>query len=374
MRNSVFYSRMSLFMKRIVKEDITANDQRQTTLLCINVYRSILMEKSIHSWPLPENMDQDTWIRFLRRMADAWKTCCLQEQTFKPWEIIIFGSLCTLLFLSFFFMDLCHDSKKQENCNKNPPLWWIICMSAVVVSIVLLLKRMKKVFEAYTKEFRKSQEIVVMGMQLAFKCSGYSAEFIIVQCCGVTRRYIRFTPISESETERSKILAKDYQDAYKSQKDEAKNQRYDPAYWQPLEGQWEEKNRFGLGKVTHKWIFKRTASADTFHSQYECNFHTIACAFMPSKKLSYHLEGNLLLSDDVTPSLPSEIFRLGGNDYSVAFYRVGCSQIWKVEGSTCMQYKLEGRIVSEDDIISTSFWSTQEPIAIYHKVETLMLR
>ena len=221
--------------------------------------------------------------------------------------------------------------------------------------------------KAPTKEYGTNQERVVKDMQLAFKCSGYSAEFVVVQCCGVTSRYIRFTKISESETASTKFLMNDFHSAYKSQKDEAKNQPYDPAYWKPLEGQWEEKNRFGLGKVTHSWCFYRTESADAFSSRSECNFHTIACAFIPNRKLSYHLEGNLLLSDDATP-IVSKIFRLNGNDNSVAFYRVGCSQIWRIEGSSCMQFNFEGNLVSENDMMSTSFWSFQEPMNVYHKV------
>lgn len=84
--------------------------------------------------------------------------------------------------------------------------------------------------------------------------------------------------------------------------------------------------------------------------------------YLHTKKLSYHLKGNLLLSD-LNPLQYSEIFRLAGNYKSDAFYRAGCYQIWKVEGSTCMIFKL-----SEIDMMSTMFWSTQETISVYHKV------
>jgi len=251
--------------------------------------------------------------------------------------------------------------------DNEPPLWWDICIWVVVVPIILILERMKKMLEAPTKAYRKSQEKLVKNMQLAFKCSGYLAEFVVVECCGVTSRYVRFTPISKSETDHIKALMNDFQGVYIAQKDKAKSKPYDPASWKPLEGRWEEKNRFGVGKVTHGWLFNRTESADAFRSQYECNFHTIPCAFTPKRKLSYHLEGNLVLADDAT-SIATEIFRINGNDNSVAYYRVGCYQIWKIEGSTCMQFNFEGNFVSENDMVSTSFWSSQDPMKVYSKV------
>lgn len=160
-----------------------------------------------------------------------------------------------------------------------------------------------------------------------------------------------FTKISESETESTKVLVNDFHSAYKSQKDEAKNQPYYPACWKPLEGQWEQ-----VGKMKTKLLFNGIESEDTL-------IVGIPCTSIPTyQKISYHLEGNLLLSD-LNPLQSSEIFRLAGNYKSDAFYRVGCYQIWKVEGSTCMLFKL-----SENDMMSTMFWSTQEPISVYHKV------
>ncbi|GFH50111.1 predicted protein [Chaetoceros tenuissimus] len=352
----------------------------------VEIYRLIDLFKSIESerfrsWysiPIPENMDQDDWMRFLRRMADAQETYALEGKTYDVLIFLIVLSSALPVFVPFLIGWCDNETKIQGKCSKEPPLWWNMLFGALALSWCRFFEKpvsyiVIKVLEAPKKIWRKSQEKVVKDMQLAFKCSGYSAEIVLAQCCGVTSRfrYIRFSPITKSEREHFKSRNKDFQDVYNLQKDEAKNKPYDPAYWKPLEGEWEETNRFGLGKITHRWIFNRTQLPDALRSHYECKFHTIAFSSIPSKRSLYHLEGhhsNLLLSDDATSTLPSEIFRLAGNDNSVVFYRVGCYQIWKVEGSICMQFNLEGNLVLENDMVSTSFWSSQEPTNVYRKV------
>ncbi|GFH50107.1 predicted protein [Chaetoceros tenuissimus] len=179
--------------------------------------------------PLPENMNHNTWIVFLCRMVDAKKH--FQFQAYKTIPVIL--PYMFLLLVVPAFMNLCDDMKKQNNCNEEPPLWWFICVLTLPVPMIFILN---KIGEGPTKEYKDTQEQVLKQMQLEFNCCGYSAELIAVKVCGCENRYVRFSPISESETERVKILVKEFKDVFIAQKNEEKNKPYEPASWKPLEG------------------------------------------------------------------------------------------------------------------------------------------
>jgi hypothetical protein len=313
-----------------------------------NYFELFQLASLIHSSfvPLPDKMDTKTWIAFLRRMVDAKNEYEFQGINKKnPIFFTLVLNMFSPIFLGLYYGD-----------DKVPTLWWFICVLTLVTICFIL-----GIIEAsLINEYRYTQEQVVKEMQLAFKCSGYSAEILFAKCCGFESRYVRFTPITERETERLKVLVKEFNDLYNVQKDEAKNKRYDLALWKPLEGQWEQENHFCFGKITKRWLFNGIESKDTFHCQHESGICAIQCV--------YNLEGNLLLPDS-NPSLYSEIFRLDGNfKKNVAFYRFGRYQIWKVEGSTCMQYKFEGNILPVNRMSNSTFWSSLDPINVYHNV------
>lgn len=157
-----------------------------------NFYEISTLANLIHSSfvPLPENMDTKTWITFLRRMADAKNEYKFQANERKPWIYVIIAPYMFLL-LSGFSYD-----------NKVPPLWWFICVLTLPVPMYFILGKIGDSLDSIEKEFKTLQEKIVKEMQLAFKCSGYSAELLVSKCCGFARRYVRFAPITEIETER----------------------------------------------------------------------------------------------------------------------------------------------------------------------------